>query len=46
MGEMKKGDRRLRYDWKGELAAILIAAIVSLSCVLAWTYATEAQLGR
>lgn len=40
----KKDEDGLRYDWAGDLIAILIAAIVCASFVLAGIYWTDSQL--
>ncbi len=40
-----KGDH-LRYDWKGELLAVFLAALVFGPVVLEWFYWTRSELGR
>lgn len=37
-----KSMNKLSYDWKGELIALLIGAIISAIMVLAWIYRTSA----
>lgn len=48
MGKIIEKDQpvSLKYDWKGELIALLIGAIIWASMVWVWVYWTDTQLGR
>ncbi len=36
----------LKYDWKGELLAVFLAALVFGPLILEWVYWTRSELGR
>ncbi|KAF2992186.1 hypothetical protein OGR47_10045 [Methylocystis sp. MJC1] len=39
-------DKRLPYDWKADLIAVFLAALVAIPVVAEWFYWTHSQLGR